>query len=69
MPESAPSSGEIEYRAEGYLLRWSPGGIEIVTTEHHATQLRLAWDELFGLARRSGWRPQATDSHEDPAAG
>ena len=58
-PASEPESGMIEYLAEGYLLRWSPGGMEIQVTDHHASRLRLTWEHLCGLAQRAGWLPPA----------
>jgi hypothetical protein len=55
MARTASTSGEVEYVSEGYVLRWGPDGLEIQATDYHCTKLRLTWQELMELARRSGW--------------
>ncbi len=57
MEEHTPESGKLENLREGYVLRWSPSGLEIQITEYHLRALKLSWDKVFELARRSGWRP------------
>ena len=58
MFQPARASGQIEFGPEGFLLTWGPEGVEVRATDYHCTQLRMSWDRLFELARRSGWRPE-----------
>lgn len=58
MSKPKPKHGALEFKAEGYLIRWGGRGLEIQVTEYHATRLLLTWDQLFELARKSGWKPR-----------
>lgn len=60
MSRSEHESGAIEYVVEGYVLRWGAAGLEIQATEYRAGKLRLSWDDLRGLALRSG---RSIDEH------
>ena len=54
-------SGKIEYPTQGYVLRWGERGVEIETTEYHATRLQITWEELCALAKRTGWKGEADE--------
>lgn len=61
MEDHAGQSGKLEDLREGYVLRWGPTGLEIQVTEYHLRSVKISWDRVFELAKRSGWRPPKSE--------
>lgn len=50
-PEES-TTGQMHFDTAGYLLRWSPDGLEVQAVDYHAGVLRLSWEMVERLRKR-----------------
>lgn len=45
--------GSVEFPKEGYLVKWSPTGLQIEVTDYHAGTLKLSWKRIVELSEKA----------------
>lgn len=46
------ATGQMHFDDAGYLLRWSPDGLEVQAVDYHAGVLRLSWEMVEQIKKR-----------------